>query len=544
MTGEPHRRSIAAAFLVALLVTTGGAPAAEPTAGEIWFQFRDAYVGLAAYHDTGDLERIDAAGRARVRFRTDRESDGELRFSYQPEGGEPGSLTGRRAGSARSSSLAPSLDQTFGAGASEALAVPVLLSAGALAGAEPEALALDGIEPCAEGSAERCHVLAGARTEAGISFRLWVGERDHLLRRSEVELARGEERRTYRVSLLPVVEQRVEREVFSETVTVALSSIDARVIDDHGKAVTGLTAADFRLRLGRDELRIEAVEWVGAVTPDPEALASAAPPELDGAADDWEETAPPAPRLVLFFVQANLDPQRRTTEMKMRGAVESFVGGLPLMDRAAVVSYDSHLKLRLDFTDDRGAIREAIDAAWRTGPAPPPDRSAKRRRMSRGGEPSLAEALDPAAAKNASSPERALELAARALVPLSGDKVVVYLGWGLGELGSSGVIMPTEYSAAVRALGEARASVFVLDTSDSAYHSLELGLQQVAEDTGGTYAKTNEFPALATAELEQAIAGHYLVYFSLPEGARPDRLRLELRESFHRELLVRGYSIR
>jgi hypothetical protein len=540
---------MAAVALVSLLAAATAAVAAEPTADEIWFQFRDAYAGLAGYHDIGEIERVDSSGTVRFRFRTDLEGDGELRFSFQPEGGEPTSLSARADGkpSASSSALAfaAALDSALGAGAAEALRVPGLLVAGPLSPPDPAALALDGVEPCGE---ERCRVLAGARPEAGLSFRLWVGERDHLLRRSEVEIVRVEdagERRGYRVTLRPVAEPRAPDQVFSETVTVELSSIDVRVIDDRGKAVPGLVAADFRLRLGRDELPIEAVEWVGELVPDPDDLAIAEPPELDEVPDDWEETAPPAGRLVLFFVQANLDPQRNTTEMKVRGPVRSFVDGLPLSDRVAVVSFDSHLKLRLDFTEEREAIHEALDASWRTGPALRLDRSGSRRRRSREpGEPSLAESLDRAAAERASTPERALELAARALVPLEGEKLVVFLGWGLGERGLSGVVMPAGYDEALRALDAARASVFVLDVSDAASHSLEVGLRKVAHDTGGTYVKTSEFPALAAARIEEAISGHYLVYFNLPEGAKADRLRLELRDGRHRELLVRRTMIR
>ena len=112
----------------------------------------------------------------------------------------------------------------------------------------------------------------------------------------------------------------------------------------------------------------------------------------------------------------------------------------------SVVSFDSHLKLRADFSLDRTATREALDAAWKPGPEPRLDRR-------RQPEPSLARHLDRSAASRAASPERALEVVARALEALPGEKLVVYLGFGFGHYSSTGVTMTAEYDDAVRAWG-------------------------------------------------------------------------------------------
>ena len=49
--------------------------------------------------------------------------------------------------------------------------------------------------------------------------------------------------------------------------------------------------------------------------------------------------------------------------------------------------------------------------------------------------PSLAQHFDFAAARAATSPERGLELTARAMKPFPGQKVLIYVGWGLAEGG-------------------------------------------------------------------------------------------------------------
>ena len=57
--------------------------------------------------------------------------------------------------------------------------------------------------------------------------------------------------------------------------------------------------------------------------------------------------------------------------------------------------------------------------------------------------------------------------------------------------------------------------------TDADYHTLEVGLEQVAADTGGFYAKTHLFPAQAMARLEGAMAGHYVLAFE--RAAEPAR---------------------
>ena len=50
---------------------------------------------------------------------------------------------------------------------------------------------------------------------------------------------------------------------------------------------------------------------------------------------------------------------------------------------------------------------------------------------------------------------------------------------------------------------------------------------QVAEDTGGFYAKTHLFPDQALKRVERALSGYYVLSFERPEG-KPGRRRLEV----------------
>jgi hypothetical protein len=49
----------------------------------------------------------------------------------------------------------------------------------------------------------------------------------------------------------------------------------------------------------------------------------------------------------------------------------------------------------------------------------------------------------------------------------------------------------------------------VLDITDADWHSLELGLRTVSEDTGGIYLKTHLFPEVAMAKLVRVISSYY-----------------------------------
>jgi VWFA-related protein len=307
---------------------------------------------------------------------------------------------------------------------------------------------------------------------------------------------------------------------FEEEITVALSTVTVRVVDSLGNPVTGLGPGDFRVRIGKREVPVAAVDWVSSE--EERTVPATLPQARTGPAE-----IPRSPgQLVLFFVQADLNPTRVSGQLRLRPYTRELLDRLHPNDRIAVVSYDSHLKLWQDFTRDRDAVYTALDRAmlWTEEgePEAAPDNIE--------GEASLVPGFDLTAARRAASPERALEVAAQALAPLPGGKSIVYLGWGLGRYTSSGVQMTPAYASAVRALNAAQASVFVLDVTSADFHSLEVGLQGVAAATGGTYAKTNVLPGLATDALVRTLSGYYVLTLDRGEAAATKgTVRIDLR---------------
>jgi VWFA-related protein len=316
----------------------------------------------------------------------------------------------------------------------------------------------------------------------------------------------------------------VELPPYAETLDVALLTMVVRVVDTWGNPVLGLKPADFRVRVGGDEVPVAALDWVGetslpsldlAVADAATATRPAEPPPASHAA------AAPAGRLVVVFVQADLHTSRISGQMRLRPFTRELLATFSRDDRVAVVSYDSHLKLWQDFADDALATHDAIDEAMIWSAEHPV----------RAGEPvSLARHLDAAAMRAAASPERALELVARALEPLPAETTVIFLGWGMGRFDVDGVRMTPAYATAVRALRAARAAVFVLDVTSADSHSLSTGLEQVASATGGAYYSTFRLPRLATTSLARAISGYYVLTLDRAAvGEAPERLRVELR---------------
>ncbi|HKV06606.1 MAG TPA: hypothetical protein VJ725_00615 [Thermoanaerobaculia bacterium] len=306
-------------------------------------------------------------------------------------------------------------------------------------------------------------------------------------------------------------------DVFGEEITVTIHPLVVRVVDNVGNPVLGLGREDFAVRVGKADVPVASVDWVDAGEA-PSAPPAEPGPELEAVT---VETAPPG-RTIVFFVQAGMHPSRIHGQLELREETLSLLKRFPVDDRVAVVSFDSHLKLRQDLTRDREAVHRALDKAILFD---------NEMVIRTAGEPdSLSASFNFEDARNAASAERGLEVLANALKPFQGEKIIVYIGWGLGRFGGGGVQMIPAFYPAVRALRAARATVFVLDITDAEYHSLEVGLGAVAEATGGTYTKTYLYPHLATDYVARATSGYYVLTLdrdALPEGGGAVTVRLQ-----------------
>jgi VWFA-related protein len=292
-----------------------------------------------------------------------------------------------------------------------------------------------------------------------------------------------------------------------EQITVERILVDTRVTDDRGNPITGLKASDFRVRVDGKPASVESVEWI------PETAAARELASIDAAIADVNtslDQPSPRGRLLIFFYQTDFarNSARIAGQMQQVVSADDWLDWLDPEDRVALFSFDSHLKFRLDFTNNKDHIKDAMEQAMLTDEPPPPRIVPM---------PALAKRLDREEMRKAATPEAALIIVANALRPIPGPKSIILFGWGLGKLTPSGVMMDRKYVPARQALESARASVFSIDFTQADYHSLEAGLGKVAGDTGGFYAKTFHFPKIAVDRLQKTLAGHYELEVRKPD---------------------------
>lgn len=315
----------------------------------------------------------------------------------------------------------------------------------------------------------------------------------------------------FSISLLALPLAAQSNSVSRESITVERLIIDAWITLPDGSPVIGLGPEDLHVRVGSKPARVEAVEL----------HRSAGTTPRSGGGENLTAPGETTPRLFVYYFQTDFQRARVIGQMRMMKAAREMVGDLAPDDLVAVVSFDSHLKLHQDFTRDRDAILGAISRTLEIGDTP-------EHVESRDG-PSLVAGISRGSARAAARPEKSLLLIARALLGIEGHKTLVFFGWGLGRFGAGGVVMDRDWAPARRIMEDARTTMFVLDTSDADFHSLEVGLQEAAAATGGYYQRTNRFGQQAINRLQRTLSGRYeivVVIEGMPRGEHPVEVRL------------------
>jgi VWFA-related protein len=296
---------------------------------------------------------------------------------------------------------------------------------------------------------------------------------------------------------------------FAESVEVERLLLDVRVIGDGRRAVRDLTAADFEVEVGGREARVESASWV-------DGSASRLDAETRQRLARAGFPLPQPGRSIVFLFQKDLRASRLPGLIQLKQRARKTLERLAPADRVALLSFDSRLRLWLDFTTDREAVARALDDSVLFGRAPTPPADAGRPGGLR---------FDAAAAREAASIEQGLLVLARALQPLPGPKSVLFFGHGFGGL----VAVDAAYGPARSALRDARAAVFAIDVTQADRHSMEVGLQQLGWDTGGFYASAYHFPGQAMSLAEAALDGHYALVVERPAGLAAGRNEVRVR---------------
>jgi VWFA-related protein len=236
------------------------------------------------------------------------------------------------------------------------------------------------------------------------------------------------------VAIASIVLQEPQQPRHVERVDVARVIVDVRVLDDQGNPVVDLGADDFRVKIDGRPARVDSALWVGDTESHPTTRYLDGVPLLDRIGSSQG-------RLIVFLFQKSLEGSRITGLMQMLIQARRFFETLTPDDRVAVLSFDSHLKVWIDFTNDRRRL-EWILKEGILFERPPPVQEAT--------PISLVARLNPAEGRRAYSIEKGLRLIAEALEPLPGSKAIVLVGHGFGRLGRMGVTMENEYERRFR----------------------------------------------------------------------------------------------
>ena len=338
------------------------------------------------------------------------------------------------------------------------------------------------------------------------------------------------------VPVIPVQVERVE--------------VDVRVVDREGQPLADLTAGDFAVEIDGQPARVESATFqADEATRRPSPNVSAGPG-----------------RTLVFLV--HLDVARANLPGVLTALREAtrLVDGLTPADRAAVLVFDSRLRLKQDFSSERDRLRRVLTKDALLGPDLP-WQAADRETM--------AGLLGEARAREAGSPANALQVLADALRQLPGPKSLLFFSAGFGETAfqspqwgstpSAGTAAPgggdgstaalrglgadrvpglpatdlgrvlhgqagSELQRAILALNAARAAVVSFDVAPTPERSQHQGtLEALADNTGGIYAKTYTFPAGAMQAARRVLSGRYLLSCEkpdLPAGEHAIRVRL------------------
>ncbi|HYK00124.1 MAG TPA: hypothetical protein VE974_00055 [Thermoanaerobaculia bacterium] len=294
---------------------------------------------------------------------------------------------------------------------------------------------------------------------------------------------------------------------YTETITVSRVLLDLRVTKMNGEPVTDLKPEEFTVTVGGKPARVASVTWIDDAEFDageePLVLEDMDPAEFLALTELQEKDAEVRAkgRLFVAFVQTDFSRETRRLrgQLKFRSYANQLVQSLEPNDRVAVLSFDSHLKFRRDFTRDKDDVAQAMgDSIYiDQPPAPPPV-----------DEPSLARYLDRDEMKNAASVETALLLVAKALGNIEGPKTLLLCGYGFGEMFAGRLFIRGEWGEARDRFIDARTTIVSLNTSE-APGQLSAGLATAAKSTGGFYASTANFPQQAINRTKNTLRGRY-----------------------------------
>lgn len=270
------------------------------------------------------------------------------------------------------------------------------------------------------------------------------------------------------------------------------------------------------------------------------------------AAEGTEVDTVPQDRHFILFIQEQ--PHQRTMRPSLldrqlkagRQLTRWLVEETQPADQVAVVSYRSRLKVHQDFTTDREALIEAVDAAVH-GRDPEKIPPSRRRQVESG--PAALSALPAGGKLRQASKDiyRALRLIAEAVSGVPGRKNLIFLGRGFGDISSFGSYRAEhpKLDPTLHALNDANVAVYTLDvTPVGVDYSLQISLRDLAAATGGRFYYDRGNFSASLKEISDLTSGYYLLsypsrrpadasgYQRVRVGTRNPEFRIQARDGY------------
>ena len=316
--------------------------------------------------------------------------------------------------------------------------------------------------------------------------------------------------------------------LFEDTINVGRRTYRVQAVDRRGVPIEGLGRRDFDVKLGDEFIHVDTIQWINAGSD--AASVGGTTASVGGTVDDPDGFSNAVPRHYLLFIQAGREPFFGRGHLRLQRQIREFLGALEPGASVGVVSFDSRLKLWLDFTLDRDIVEKVVSVAGRFT-AEPGAQPATEASL-----PSLRGVWDAALTRSISTAEEGLEITANYLEELPGAETMIYVGSGLAHFSRRSAQRVRQFRRATESLADAGVQVFVVGILDTDLQSFGNGLLELADVTGGDYFHSRDITPARLRELASSLSAHYLL--TLDEADLADAMRREPKRDPHRDLEI------
>jgi VWFA-related protein len=305
-----------------------------------------------------------------------------------------------------------------------------------------------------------------------------------------------------------------QQQPFQEQIEVNAVLLDVIVTDPKGNQILGLTKDDFVVKENGVVQEVESVDYFTNRRL-LDAREENAPFKVERVRED---------RYFIFFFDKPEDPASLFDQLShARNAVRDFIDNhMKETDLVAVAGHDVRLKVYSDFTNDKAALRKAVDESTRFGrgltSAPAGEGASILRNVDR------KTMMD-----RTGTVYQALDTLADAVRPIRARKNLVLFSPGIADVNEeirNGMLMDRSryLDPALQSLNASNVTVYAvqlqrqLDPAVNTTPAFHQRLSEISGETGGEYFQFSTSFKPALEKVEEKNSGYYLLTYSSRKG--------------------------